>query len=68
LNNALDPEMQPVDMTRAGKPKFVELRLGEPGEPSIQQVDRWRYSCMRRALCREGALIAALHLVLHGKD
>ncbi len=57
--------MQPVDMTRLGKPKFVELKLGELGKLNL--IGGVIYSCMQGALQKD-ALIAALHLVLHGKD
>jgi len=39
LNNALGPEMQPVDMTHSGKPEFVVLKLGESGKPKV--VSPW---------------------------
>jgi len=38
LNNALGPEMQPVDMTHSGKPEFEVVESCESGKPKIQPM------------------------------
>lgn len=44
LNNALGPEMQPVDMTHSGKPEFEVVESGESGKPKIQPMVKGKLS------------------------
>ncbi|KAL0046651.1 hypothetical protein WJX82_006114 [Trebouxia sp. C0006] len=44
LNNALGPEMQPVDMTHSGKPEFEVVESCESGKPKIQPMVKGKLS------------------------
>lgn len=44
LNNALGPEMQPVDMTHSGKPEFEVVESSESGKPKIQPMVKGKLS------------------------